>query len=172
MTGEWVCRAVVGPPHGVAGAVLIRLTTDYPERVTECERLRLRHRDGSTSEHGIEWARPHKGSWLAKLEGVDGLEAAEALRGAEVVVEAAELPPLPAGEYYHHQLIGLAVFSSDGRELGRIREILRTGSNDVYITERLLVPATAEVIREVDLAAGRLVIELLPGLLESCGSTS
>ena len=81
--------------------------------------------------------------------------------------QPAEIPLAP-GEYFHYQLIGLAVGTEEGEELGTIREILETGSNDVYIVAGpsgdLLIPALAQVVLQVDLDAGRMVVRLMDGL--------
>lgn len=170
MSDPWVVRAILGPPHGTAGAVRLTPTTDYPERVTGHDQVQLRGRDGSVAEWAVEWYRPHGAGWLLKLVGVDDRQAAEALRGSELVEHERDLPPLPDGEYYWHQLVGLPVETVAGEPLGTVREVLRTGSNDVWVTDRVLIPVLDQVIREVDLEAGRIVIEPLPGLLESCVS--
>ena len=103
-----------------------------------------------------------------KLAGVDDREAAEALRGATIEVPLEQAVRLPPGSYYWHQLIGLAVETKRGESLGRLVDILTTGSNDVYVVRddarELLLPAIRDVIREVDLENGRMVVELLPGL--------
>jgi 16S rRNA processing protein RimM len=98
-------------------------------------------------------------------------ESAEKWRGAEVRVPVEAVPPLPDGTYYHGDILGLAVVSADNENLGQVVDILQTGANDVYVVRdaenhELLLPAIASVIREVDLAAGRLVVELIPGLRE------
>lgn len=148
------------------------LSTDFPERVLEAARLTLRAGDGSLADYRLEHGDYYKSGVLLKLVGVDDRDAAEALRGAEIVARAEDLPPLPAGEYYWHQLVGLRVVTVDGEAVGTITEILRTGSNDVYVTERAprrpgpLIPDIADVIERVDLAAGEVVIKPLPGLLD------
>ena len=72
------------------------------------------------------------------------------------------------GEYFHYQLIGMQVFASDGEDLGRIQEILETGSNDVYIVRsdsgELLIPATSQVVKQVEVAHNRMVVHLPDGL--------
>jgi len=92
--------------------------------------------------------------------------AAEAQRfvGAEICVPDSRLAALAADEFYWHQLIGLEVMSVDGRRLGTIRQIIETGSNDVYVVqegrEEVLIPALADVIREVNLERRLMVVDL------------
>ena len=90
--------------------------------------------------------------------------AARRLVGAEICVSESRLPPPAADEFYWHQLIGLEVMHVDGRRLGTIRQIIETGSNDVYVVqegrEEVLIPALAEVVREVDLERRLMVVDL------------
>lgn len=117
----------------------------------------------------IESARPQKGLLYVKLSGIDDRDAAAALRERLLTVPESDLAPLPDGQYYRFQLIDLAVTTSDGAALGRLTEVITTGANDVYVVRgergEVLVPATAEVVKEIDLAEGRMVIEALPGLI-------
>ena len=95
---------------------------------------------------------------------------AEKLRNALVYVPTADRPALPAGEYYHHQLLGLRVTGEDGNDLGRLTEILSTAAHDIYVVRsesgaEILLPAIDEVILEIDLDNGLLRVHLLPGLI-------
>jgi len=86
-----------------------------------------------------------------------------AFRNQYLYVRADELPPLPEGEYYHHQLLGLRVFDLQGNLLGVLSEILETGANDVYVVRdeggsEILLPVIEGVILEVDLGARRLIV--------------
>jgi len=117
--------------------------------------------------------RPYEGKsvGLVVFEGYADRTTAKSLIGAHVLIPPHQSPPLPEGEYYEWQLIGLRVTTTDGRDLGAVEEILRTGANDVYVTSQCLVPATAEVIKDIDLDSGTMLIEPLPGLLDdSAGS--
>lgn len=105
------------------------------------------------------------------FEGYEDRTAADALRDTLIEIAEDELPALPEGEYYVHDLVGLAVLDADGAAIGELAEVLRTGANDVYLVRRegardLLIPAIPEVILDVDLPAGRMRIDPLPGLIE------
>lgn len=97
------------------------------------------------------------------------MATAAALRGKLLAIPQAEAMPLGEGEYFHHQILGLEVYTTTGERLGPIVEIMVTGSNDVYVVDRqgqeVLIPAIADVVQEVDLEGGRLVIEVVEGLL-------
>ncbi len=113
--------------------------------------------------------RPHKGALLLTLEGVEDRDAAEKLSGCEVSIKKSALPKLPEGEYYQFELVGMEVFTEEGRPLGRITGILSTGSNDVFevmgSAGEVLVPATTETMIEVDTEKKRLVVRLMDGLM-------
>jgi 16S rRNA processing protein RimM len=105
------------------------------------------------------------------LSGVGDREAAEALRGKVVVVPASALEALPEGEFYWHQLVGCQVRGSDGTVVGTVRELMETGAHDVLVVEdaqgrRHLIPTADELVHAIDVEAGEIVVELLPGLLD------
>jgi len=99
---------------------------------------------------------------LLKLEGHEDRDAVEGLRRSLVKVRPSMAAPLPEGSYWVHQIIGLRVFTEEGRELGEVTEVVRSPANDVYVTESAMIPALREVIREIDLEGGRMVVAL-PG---------
>ncbi|MDR3568630.1 MAG: ribosome maturation factor RimM [Syntrophobacteraceae bacterium] len=106
--------------------------------------------------------------WIAQFEEICSREQAEALAGKELFVERERLQDLPEGEYYYFQLIGLSVETKEGKPLGTLRDVLETGSNDVYVVEgggrEVLVPAIEEVVVKVDLANGIVIVDLPEGL--------
>ena len=117
----------------------------------------------------VETARRQKSHFVVKFTTVSSLGAAHALQGAELTIPVAELPVQPDGSYYQFQLIGLAAETSSGEKLGTMARVLETGANDVYLIERpdgteLLVPAITDVVKQVDLDAGRIVVDPPPGL--------
>jgi len=98
---------------------------------------------------------------LVRFTGLADRTAVEHLRGVTLEVHESDLPALPEGEYYRHQLIGLTVVDPEGRTLGTLEQVLETGANDVYVVRtpddgELLLPATAEVVLRVDVTAGRI----------------
>ena len=105
---------------------------------------------------------------ILKFHGVDSPGVAQGLVGEPVTVPETSVPTLPEGEYFHFQLLGLRVLTEKGEDLGRVREILETGSNDVYVVSadsgELLIPALVDVIRNVRLDQGVMVVRLPEGL--------
>lgn len=153
-------------PHGVRGELRCQLITDFPERLARTERVYMGEVRRAMA---VEAARPVNQGAVFKLAGIDTRSDAERLRGETLYVDQAEAVPLPPGSYFWHQVIGLRVVSMDGRELGEVVDILQTPGNDVYVVRwggrEVLVPAIKDVVREVDLEAGLIKIEVIEGLL-------
>ena len=153
---DLVAGRLVGP-FGLRGEVKLLPLTDFPERLERLAALRLRLPDGSIQERQILGMRPHKQMYLVRLAGCSSVEDAESLRDAEVCVAADEAEPLPAGQYYQHEIIGLRAVTEDGEELGTVDDVFRTGANDVYRVGRLLIPATRDAVVRLDPPAGVLI---------------
>ena len=155
-------------PWGYRGDVKVQILTDFPQRLT---RLKTVYLGSDARAIQVERARLHSGFATLKLSGYDTPEAAAKLRGQVVQIPAAEAAPLGKGQYFHHQIIGLQVVTTEGEALGVVKEILETGANDVYVVERgdqheILLPAIKDVVQEIDLKNRRMVVRLLPGLVE------
>ena len=156
--------------HGSRGEVRVIPTTDFvDERFAKAAKLYLDESQGEPLELTIESARPHKGSILVKFVGYDNINDVEAFRNHKLMVSEDDQQPLEDGSYYYHQIIGLTVKTVDGRELGKIKEILSPGANDVWVVQRpkhsdLLLPKIDDVIKNVDLENGIVEVELLEGL--------
>ena len=157
---------IISRPHGITGEVKVQTS---PEFLTALEGLRRVYLDDLPEPRRIESHRIHQNSILLKLQGVSTRNDAEALRGVRVSIRTHELPKLAEGEYYSHQLVGLRVVDENGQDLGELREVLATGSNDVYVIttpdgpdgKELLLPAIESVIRKVDLDA-RIINVVVP----------
>jgi 16S rRNA processing protein RimM len=117
----------------------------------------------------IESYRWHKKNILVTLSGVTDRSLAEQLQGQFVQVPIEEAVPLPEGEYYLYQLIGLEVITTDGEYLGTVVDILETGANDVYVVEakgrQILVPNISEVVQAIDPVNRRIEVKLIDGLI-------
>jgi len=157
---------VVGA-HSLKGEIKVASLTDFDElRWSSGSRLYV-----ETQSRWLEvsYSRQHKGIFVVKLNGVDDRNAAENMIGSYLAIKPEQLTKLPPEEYYHFQLIGLDVYEEE-KYYGKIAEILPTGANDVYVVRQdgqdLLLPAIRDVIKNVDLAAGRMEVKLLPGLAE------
>lgn len=156
--------------HGIRGEVRVIATTDFPkERFANGATLYLSQTSGEPKELTVQTARQHKGLWLVKFEDYDNINDVQTFRDHELMVTEADQQPLEEGQYYYHQIIGLTVKTLSGRELGKIKEILSPGANDVWVVQRqgqkdLLLPVIDDVVKNVDLENELVEVELLEGL--------
>jgi len=157
-----ICIARIGAPHGVRGAVRLWTFTEDPLAVKRYGPLATR--DG-TRQFEVTHAREAKGHLVATLKGVTTREDAERLNGVELYIAREKLPVAGEDEYYHADLIGLAAVTSADQPLGRVIAIHNFGAGDIIEIApaqgaTMLLPFTNAVVPEVDLAGGRVVIEL------------
>lgn len=168
--------AEFGRPHGVRGEASARLAGLEADELTKLPRLELRTAKGEVRPARIRHLRPKRGGWILALEGVEDRDAAAELRGAVLLAPREDLPEPAADEWYVSDLVGLAVATDDGRELGRLEEVLRLPAHDVYVVRgargEILLPAIADVVLSVDGEAGRMTVHLLPGLEDVGGGSS
>ncbi len=164
--GDWVLVGVIAGALGVRGELKVDLETDFPDRFARLKTIFV------GAEHrpmAVAGARRHASRVALKLAEIGDRDAAQALQGSPLYIPSGEVMPLPNDTYYRDEIIGLAVSTADGQALGTVQEILATGSNDVYVvhdgTREVLIPALKEIVREVDLAGGRMVIQPVEGLL-------
>jgi 16S rRNA processing protein RimM len=159
-------------PHGLRGQLRVMPLTDSPERfevLTECV-LWDRSRDDRQTRR-ITRAHRHGPSVLMSLVGVESVDAARGLVGRLVAVPAAQALPLPPGQFYPWQLEGARVCTEDGQEVGRLASIEPSPAHDLWVVRdgtgrEHLVPAVPEIVIDVDLGSGRVVIRPPDGLLE------
>jgi 16S rRNA processing protein RimM len=161
-----VCVATVATAHGVRGAVKLRCYTEEPEGVAAYGPLydaKGRELFTLTLLHRV------RGGIVARIEGVDSREAAEALRGLDLYVPRDRLPPPEPEEFYHEDLVGLEAVDREGRPQGRVVGVQNYGAGDLLELRTadggsVFVPFTHESVPEVDLGAGRVVV-VLPGVV-------
>jgi 16S rRNA processing protein RimM len=153
-------------PHGVQGEIIMDLHTDFPERIKSGRKVLIGEK---RQPHTFDTVRPHADGLLVSFRGVDTPEDAGKFRNQWVYVKAAEVPPLPEGQHYQYELIGLDVVDENGVPLGKLIEILETGANDVYVVKdeagkEILLPAIPSVILNRDMERRLLTVHLLEGL--------
>jgi len=158
-------------PQGRKGEVAVEPLSDRPDRFPSLRRAFVAGAGGAARPYAVQACWPHKGRFVLKLDGVDSIDEAEALRDLELRIPEAELAALPAGSYYHHQLRGLRVYDPEGRERGRVAAVMETGGEAaVLVVEgaegETLVPLADAFVREVDVAGGRMVV-LVPELVDA-----
>jgi 16S rRNA processing protein RimM len=147
----------IGGAYGLDGAVKVVPLTDFADRFDSGATFQI---DGAERE--VEWSRPGHPGLVVKLRGIDNRTMADLFRGRYLEVRDDDARPLGEGRFYHHQVVGLAVSTISGRELGTIAEILERPANDVWVSKagvvEHLIPATKDAVVEVDVAGGRVVV--------------
>jgi 16S rRNA processing protein RimM len=162
-----IAIAEVTAPQGLRGEVRAIPLTDFPERFLHLKQVLV---DGRPV--AVESARFHKRFVLIKLAGCDNMSEAEKYRGKLLEVVRDELVPLPEGKYYFFQIIGLKVFTEEGEPVGEVTDVQRSGGQDLYVIRPVagqgqhLIPAAKEIVRQIDLDTGKMVIRPIPGLLD------
>ncbi len=170
MKGQYIIIGRVSGLHGIKGKLRIHYYNERRSDFLSYRKVYLEDRDGLVQPHEIQEAKIHKKFISARLKDCEGIADAEKFIGASVLVERENLPPLGEGEYYWFEIIGMDVVTDDGSSLGKVKRILPTGSNDVYLVQgsggEWLIPATQEVIVRVDRDKGHMVIHPIEGLLD------
>ncbi|MDH7568409.1 MAG: ribosome maturation factor RimM [Armatimonadota bacterium] len=154
------CDVVIGEVVGVwgiQGEVRVRPEEESIERFRGLSEVCLRHGERQWIAR-VERVRRHGKEILLAVEGVTTVPKARLLRGALLAIPRAERRELPPGEYFVDDIIGLEVFTPDGRLVGRVEEVLQLPANDVYVVGEYLYPAIREYVLEIDVAARRMVV--------------
>ena len=158
----------ISRPHGVRGEVRVELLTDTPERFEWLDAVYVG--EVNPRRVAIDTVRYHQGIVLLRLAGYPTRTEAEQLRGELLQIPEAEAVPLEEGEYYLFQLEGLDVYTVGGTLIGRLTQVMETGANNVFVvdgpTGQHLLPDIPDVIKEIDIEGGRIVIQPLPGLID------
>ena len=163
----YVCVGAITGAHGVSGAVRIRSFTAEPDGVASYGPV---VDEAGARKFELEVIGASRGAVLVRIDGIETRDAAEDLKGVRLYISRAALPSVAEDEYYHVDLLGLAAETVDGATLGKVVAVHEIGETDVLEVERgegrgsVLVPFTRALVREVDLAAGRLIVDPPPGL--------
>ncbi|MGY9048308.1 16S rRNA-processing protein RimM [Puniceibacterium antarcticum] len=166
---DQICVGAIAGAFGVQGEVRLKSFTSDPEAIADYAPLTTE--DGSQSFE-IQLTRAIPQGFAARLTGVRSKEDADALKGIRLFAPRDRLPSLLDDEYYHADLIGLAVYDTGGVELGRVRAVLNHGASDILeITTpgnsaAILLPFTLAAVPTVDISAGRIVADPPEGLFD------
>ena len=166
--GDMICVGAIAGAFGVRGDVRVKSYCAEPTAIADYGPLFTE--DGGQS-FSLTLIGPIKNGYSVRIKGVDTKEQADALAGTRLHAPRAALPALPDDEFYHTDLIGLAVFDTGGVELGRVTQVNNHGAGDFIEVEgpqlknTALVPFTLEAVPTVDLSAGRVVIDPPDGVL-------
>ena len=167
---ELVAIARIVRPRGIRGEAVAEVLTDFPERFEGLEKVIAVTPTGVREELKIESFWFQNDRVVLKFEGVDTVERAEELRNAEICVPESETVELEEGEYFDWQLAGCQVETVDGRAVGAVRELMRTGGTEILVVDgdgrELLIPFAESICTEVDVRAKVIKIDPPEGLLE------
>lgn len=151
------------------GDVKVIQLSDDPDRIKSLNNVVIILKNGEKKESIINKVSLIKGGFAVSLAHIGSVADAQQIVGGYIAVPENEVPVLGKDTWYHYEIIGIEVFTTDGMCLGRIEDILSTGSNDVYIVREnereYLIPAIRDVIKEVDIKRRRMVIALVDGLI-------
>jgi len=155
-------------PHGIRGEVRMTVLTDFPDLIEIGQKVYAGQKYQAYKIKSLRW---HGGDLLVSLEGMLDRTAVEIFRNIMIYMKSEDMPAPPEGEYYLHQLVGIDVVTDQGKNLGRLKEVILTGANDVYLVDspegkEILLPAIEEVILEINLEDRIMLVHIIPGLLE------
>ena len=159
---------VISSTHGIRGEVKVFPTTDDPARFKKLKQVIL-DTGKEDMELEITGVKFFKNMVILKFKGIDDMDTANKYRQKSLYVTRENAVKLEKNEYFIADLIGLAVSSEEGEDLGFINDVLQTGANDVYVIKKtgeedLLLPAIKDCVKEVDIEGGKMVVHVLPGL--------
>lgn len=168
---QFISVARVAGAQGLSGEIKVQPLSDRPERFVGMAGQSVLWRRGEEFRRlEVQSVRAAGRFYVLTLDGYTTRSAAEELFPGELVVTESELLPLPEGSYYIYQLIGLSVYDEHGMLLGKVKDVLQPGSNDVYVVSgargEILLPALKSVVRDIDLTRGEMHITLPPGLVD------
>jgi len=158
-------------PHGIRGEVKVVPSTDWPDRYNELSSLCLALPDGEKKWIKIEQVRVQQNSVILKLSGFENRSQADTLRSVEICVREKELPSLPEGHYYIHDLVGMNVRTVLGKIIGSVIDVIQMPAQDIYIVDadgkEVMIPAVKEFIKRIDIQKREIWIDPIEGLIDT-----
>jgi 16S rRNA processing protein RimM len=170
---NWIPIARVARPHGLKGWIKLYPYGETLSGMGPGDELYVGDApDKEKQRLTVLSLRPQGKLWLGQFRELTNRNEAEELKGKEFFVTEDLLSPTTEGEYYHYQLIGLLVLDENGWTIGTVREVLETGSHDVYTVEgadgqEVLIPAVEEIVVEIDVESGTMTVDLPKGLMNA-----
>ena len=167
---DFVAIARIIKTRGVQGETVAEILTDFPERFENLERVFAVFEGKENSELEIEKYRFHQKRILLKFKGIDSPEEAEKLRGADICVPETEAVELEEGEFFDWELEGCQVETVEGKKLGVVKELMRTGGTEILVVtgaeKEFLIPFAETICTEVDIENKLIRVDAPEGLLE------
>ena len=163
---------VIASTHGLSGEVNVFPTTQDPERFKKLKKVTLHTQKGEEIQLDVVSSRFFKKFVIVKFKQFNNINEVEKFRGCELTIDRKDAIKLEKGEDYCADLIGLVIVDEEGNELGTLTEILQTGANDVYemtrkdSEDKIYIPAIRDCVKEINVDEGKIVIHVMPGLLD------
>lgn len=142
---------------GIKGELKVLPYVDY---IDELSKIYI-----DNKEYEISKSRVQKNVVIIKLKGIDDINLVEHYKGKEIEIDKSDLPELEEGEYYIDDLIGLDVYTDEGKLLGKLDDIFNTGANDIYQVGKILLPDIPDVIKEIDIENQKIIVHIIKGLI-------
>lgn len=164
----WIEAGMIASAHGIRGEVIVVAMGDLAECFNEGTEIRLTDSAGSERSLKIEQARPHKDRLIVKFVGIRDRSAAERLRSLTAWLSRDQIGPLDEGRWFVQDVLGIDVYTEDGEHIGKLTDVMHMPANDVYVVTgdagEVLLPVIADVVKDVDVENGRMLIHLMEGL--------
>ena len=166
---EYITIGEIVNTQGNRGYVRVLPLTDFPDRFKKMEQVLVLLKGTHRMMH-LEDVYNHKKFVIIKFKEIPDMTVAESLKGGLLQIEPKDIVPLPKGSYYVFELMGMDVHDITGQYYGKIKDVLTTGANDVYIVwyeaekRDLLIPALKQVVKEIDTANKKMLVDLPEGL--------
>jgi 16S rRNA processing protein RimM len=145
---------------GWRGEIKVRPETDFPERFLELKEVLIEHPAGPRRLCHVETVRVTERQIRLKLAEFNNKEEAASLRESFILIPKSQAVPLPEGHFYLHQIVGLSVQTVEGKDLGKVVEVIRAPGNDVYVTPLVDIPARKEIVKEINLERGIIIVDM------------
>lgn len=157
--------------HGVKGEVRVIRITDFEERFTPGETVYLVKKKEEPVPLKIVNHRKHKNFDLLEFEGLNNINDVINFKNSILKIKEEQLTDLPEGDYYYHEILDCAVYTTDNENIGIIVDILAPGANDVWVVKQesgkeVLIPFIKDVVKNIDILNKKVVIEVMEGLLD------
>ncbi|MCK4257544.1 MAG: 16S rRNA processing protein RimM [Halanaerobiales bacterium] len=170
---EMIAIGKIGRHHNQMGEVKCLILSDFPERFLELERVFLEKED-DIKRMQVENVWFNKSLAIVKFVEVSTLKQAQDLKDYYIKIPASEAIDLPEGHYFLHEIIGMDVYTDTDEYLGRLEDIITTGSHDIYVVyvstpegkKEVLLPAIHDVVKEIDVEGKKMIVHLLEGLID------
>jgi 16S rRNA processing protein RimM len=154
---------------GLKGELKIKPLTDNPDRYSEGAKVWAVGLSETPVMLTVKSSRESGRDIAVFFEEIDSIEKAEGFRGKNLFVPESDVPPLPEGEYYQFQVLGLEVYTSRGRLLGKVSDIIEAGEKDVYVVrgggKEYLIPVTDDAVEEIDVKGGKIKLRPMKGYI-------